>query len=189
MLTRGSGGRGYRAPDPASPRGMLYTTPWPEFPPDAAARGVAVRTCALRLAEQPVLAGIKHLNRLEQVLARREWDDPGIHEGLLLDTAGRVIEGISANLLLFRDGVMVTPALDRCGVAGVVRGLALEIAPRLGLRVEVRDVAATELPDFSSMALTNSLIGVWPIATLDGRTLSPPDRVFLDTLAAESFRC
>jgi 4-amino-4-deoxychorismate lyase len=86
---------------------------------------MASRVCvcfrATRLSNQPLLAGLKHLNRLEQVLARAEWQDGEHAEGLMLDQAGRVIEGVFSNLFLVRDGVLITADLKRCGVAGVMR--------------------------------------------------------------------
>ncbi len=89
-----------------------------------------MRVCATRLAEQPLLAGIKHLNRLEQVLARAEWNDPSIAEGVMCDMHGRVISATMANLFAVIDGVLVTPALDQCGVAGVARAEVLATIPR-----------------------------------------------------------
>ncbi len=77
--------------------------------------GVAVRLCRQSLSEQPALAGIKHLNRLEQVLARSEWSDAAIAEGLMLDHAGRLIEGTMSNMFLVRGGTLYTPRLHRCG--------------------------------------------------------------------------
>ena len=99
--------------------------------------GVAVRICRQRLSEQPALAGIKHLNRLEQVLARSEWTDTEIAEGLMLDSAGRLIEGTMSNVFLVREGVLYTPRLHRCGVAGVMREVILTA---IGARIH-RDCA------------------------------------------------
>ena len=79
-----------------------------------------VRIGALRLAENPLLAGLKHCNRLEQVLARREWTDPGIAEALMFSSSGNLISGSMSNVFLVQGGRLRTPAVDRCGVAGVV---------------------------------------------------------------------
>ncbi len=138
IVTRGSGGRGYRVPDKAAPRRILQLHPWPEFPATARETGVAVRLCTTRLCQNPLLAGIKHLNRLEQVLARREWQDPQIAEGLLQDADGRLVEGTMSNLFLVRDQVLLTPDLRRCGVAGIMRSIILDLAERQSLTVKIR---------------------------------------------------
>jgi aminodeoxychorismate lyase apoprotein (EC 4.1.3.38) len=92
---------------------------------------VKVRVCQLRLSRQPALAGIKHLNRLENVLARSEWQDPDIMEGLLLDDTGCVIGGTMTNLLAVRGRRLFTPDLSTSGIAGVTRERILAIAVEL----------------------------------------------------------
>lgn len=139
------------------------------FPHDdtRARLGVAVRLCRQPLSEQPALAGIKHLNRLEQVLARAEWNDTAIAEGLMLDRAGRLIEGTMSNVFLIRDGTLYTPRLHRCGVAGVMREIILT-----QLTADVIDVVQTDLlPADISVAdevfLSNSIIGIWPVRKIE----------------------
>jgi len=169
IVTRGSGGRGYRVPEKVTPRRILQLHPWPDFPPAAGEAGVAVRLCATRLCHNPLLAGIKHLNRLEQVLARQEWDDPQIGEGLLLDVNNRLVEGTMSNLFLVRRGLLLTPDLSRCGVAGIMRSIILEQAQRQSLRVEIRALDSTDLLEADEAFLCNSLIGIWPVSAVDGR--------------------
>lgn len=169
MVTRGSGQRGYRFPEPASYRWLVLPASLPDYPARWTSDGVVVRVCDIRLAHQPRLAGIKHLNRLENVLARNEWQDPQIQEGVLLDSAGAVIEGTMSNLLLLSAGRLVTPSLQRCGVAGVMRDLLLLQAPRLGLQVEETDVSLGHLLAAEEVGLCNSLIGVWPVRQLGER--------------------
>ena len=169
IVTRGPGGRGYRAPETPSPSRVLQLHPWPDMPAAAAADGVAVRVCATRLCDNPALAGIKHLNRLEQVMARREWHDPAIREGLLLDAAGRPVEGIASNLFIVRRGALLTPDLQRCGVAGVMRSRLIDLARQQSLGMEIRRLAADELREAEEMFLCNSLIGIWPVVAVDGR--------------------
>jgi len=174
VVTRGSGGRGYAPPDAPVPRRFLFLHPWPTGVEAGRRAGVAVRWCRTRLGEQPALAGLKHLNRLEQVLARSEWRDPAIAEGLLCDGAGRVVEGTRSNLFLVRDGVLLTPRLDRCGVAGVMRGLLLETAAALGLEVRVTDLRPDDVEGADELFLSNSVIGLWPVRCLEGRTYPAP---------------
>lgn len=171
-VTRGEGGRGYRAPDECRATRLLALYSWPEYPGDPAQDGIAARVCNLRLGRNPALAGIKHLNRLEQVLARSEWDDPEIHEGVLLDGGGTVVEGVTSNLFWVKDDGLFTPSLDECGVAGVMRGLVLELAAVHGLHAaEVREALSAVL-QADEVFFTNSVIGLWPVRSLGGRTFA-----------------
>jgi len=166
IVTRGTGGRGYRVPANPQPTRIIQRHPWPEYPASCAGQGVRVRLCEQRLGSNPLLAGIKHLNRLEQVLARQEWDDPDIMEGLMADRQGNLIEGTMSNLLVVQDRMLVTPDLGHCGVAGIVRAVVMELAEELGLPVAVRDLAMTALREADEVFLTNSVIGIWPVVRL-----------------------
>jgi len=130
-------------------------------PPPASVKEARVRWCDLRLAEQPALAGMKHLNRLEQVLARAEWDDE-FDEGLCRDAADRVVCATSANVFAVIDGELATPAVERCGVAGVARAFILGHE-----RVVVRDMLASELDRASEIFLSNAVRGIVPVTRLD----------------------
>jgi 4-amino-4-deoxychorismate lyase len=169
IVTRGSGGRGYRVPETVVPRRILQLHPWPDFPPAAGEAGVAVRLCTTRLCHNPLLAGIKHLNRLEQVLARREWDDPQIGEGLLLDVDGRLVEGTMSNLFLVRGQSLLTPDLRRCGVAGIMRSVILEQAEQQSLTADIRALYSVDLLEADEVFLCNSIIGIWPVICVDGK--------------------
>ncbi|HZX16033.1 MAG TPA: aminodeoxychorismate lyase [Pseudomonas sp.] len=166
ILTRGDGQRGYALPQPAQPRLILQATAKPVYPAAYAEQGVRLFACVTRLAEQPLLAGLKHLNRLEQVLARTEWQDAEHAEGLMLDTSGRVIEGIYSNLLLVSGGVLITADLSRCGVAGVMRAELLVQAAAQGVKCQVRDISYAELLAADEVMLCNSVYGVWPVRAL-----------------------
>ena len=163
-LTRGAGPRGYATPSPARTTRIVAASPGPITSPDWYHLGVRVRVCALRLSEQPRLAGIKHLNRLEQVLARAEWNDAEIAEGILCDVAGRVIGATAANLFAVIGGRLVTAQLDRCGVAGVARAEVLALR-----ECEVRDVSLEELMQADEVFLTNSVRGILPVSALRDR--------------------
>ncbi len=167
VVTRGVGGRGYRADPATAPTRILGLHPWPDDIERRAEQGVRVRLCTLRLAVQPALAGLKHLNRLEQVLARNEWDDPDIAEGLLMDAHDRIIEGAMSNLFLVVDGVLLTPDLSRCGVAGVTRARILRHAGVHGIAAQVTDITLTMLARASEVLLCNSVIGLWPVTACD----------------------
>lgn len=161
LLTRGSGGRGYAPPTAPAPRLRWRLAPF--TPGEARWReGVRVRHCRLRLGIQPRLAGLKHLNRLENVLARAEWTDTETAEGLLCDAEGRLVEATCMNLFWLRDGMLETPRLDRCGVAGTLRETLLE-------RASIAEVEAAPevLEHVEALWLGNSLQGLWPVARLD----------------------
>lgn len=163
ILTRGDSQRGY-APMAGSPaRRILQGSPLPAYPAANAEQGVRLFPCQTRLAEQPLLAGLKHLNRLEQVLARAEWQDTAFAEGLMRDGQGRVIEGVYSNLFLVRDGALLTADLGRCGVAGVMRAALLEQGAALGLPVQVRDLTLTDLEQADEVFVCNSVYGIWPV--------------------------
>ena len=166
LITRGDGLRGYAAPQPSRARRILLGNPLPAYPTSNAESGIRLFPCATRLAEQPLLAGLKHLNRLEQVLARNEWQDSAFAEGLMRDVSGRVVEGVFSNLFLVRDGALFTPALSRCGVAGVMRAQVLALAAREGIAVQVCDIAYEELLSADEVFLCNSLYGIWPVREL-----------------------
>ncbi|WP_454255760.1 aminodeoxychorismate lyase [Pseudomonas sp. Marseille-Q8238] len=169
LVTRGGGLRGYAPAQPSTPRRILLGSPFPAYPPEHAERGVRLYPCVTRLAEQPLLAGLKHLNRLEQVLARNEWHDPRYAEGVVCDVSGRVIEGVYSNLFLVRDGQLLTADLSRCGVAGVMRAEILARAAGCGLAAQVRDIDYAELLAADEVFLCNSLYGIWPVRELQGR--------------------
>lgn len=172
IVTRGQGTRGYAPPDPAIPTHLWDIAPLPVYPSNNAIQGIRARLCALRLSEQPRLAGIKHLNRLENVLAAAEWDDAQIAEGILLDGTGRVIEGTRSNLFCVVQGKLVTPDLSRCGVAGVQRERVIAWAMQQGIVVQVRDVGLDELLQADEAFVVNSMIGLWPLRELVQRSWS-----------------
>ncbi len=169
ILTRGISGRGYH-PDASVPATrVLSLSSWPDYPPSWTHEGVAVRWCRMRLASQPRLAGLKHLNRLEQVLARAEWRDE-YAEGLMQDESGNIIAGTMTNIFLVEGGTLRTPDMTRCGVEGVMRGVVLEQSERLGVACRVGTITATQLEHADEVFLTNSLIGLWPVQRIENRS-------------------
>lgn len=169
IVTRGEGARGYAPPPQAAPLHLWDVAPPPDYPPDWETHGVRVHPCRLRLAHQPRLAGIKHLNRLENVLAASEWDDADIAEGLLLDIAGNVIEGTRSNLFMAREGMLWTPDLSQCGVAGVQRERVMACAAKQGIACRIERFGLAELLEADEIFLVNSIIGLWPVRELQQR--------------------
>ena len=173
IVTRGVSGRGYAFGEEAAPTRIVAAFPAPVNLPEVARDGVRVRRCALALAVQPRLAGVKSLNRLENILARAEWCDPVIREGLLADGEGRLVEATASNVFLGLDGKLVTPVLSRCGVAGAQRERVLDLARAASIPSEVRDVSFVELHRADEVFLTNSVIGLWPVAACGERRWEP----------------
>jgi 4-amino-4-deoxychorismate lyase len=163
ILTAGTGPRGYGRPQRISPTLLIGISPSQPLPDKLYRDGASVRLCDTRLAVQPQLAGIKSLNRLEQVLARDEWRDESVFEGLLLDTDDRLICGTMSNVFLIDGNSLATPALTRCGVAGVMRRHVLSLLDEAGLDFEVRDVGRGELDSCDGMLLSNSQFAVLPV--------------------------
>ena len=169
ILSRGEGGRGYAPPIPAMPRRLFLAYPLPSAPGRDWRQGVAVRYCQTPVSINPVLAGIKHLNRLDSVLARAEWNDPAIAEGLMFESTGVLVSGTMTNVFLWDGRCLMTPPVDRGGIAGTVRGLTLELAARLGIDCLVTRLDRAALDQARGLFLTNSIIGVWPVRELGGR--------------------
>ena len=167
-LTRGTGERGYKPPVSAQATRIVAAFDPPPRDEAACAEGIRVRLCATRLALQSKLAGLKHLNRLEQVLARAEWDDPAIAEGLLCDADGLAISTTAANLFAVFGGVLATPAVDRCGIAGVARAEVLSARPH----AQVRPITLKELRRADELFLSSSVRGILPVRELDGQAFA-----------------
>jgi 4-amino-4-deoxychorismate lyase len=177
IVTRGQGTRGYAPPVHAEPAHIWDISSLPDYPADWAKHGIRARLCQMRLSEQPRLAGVKHLNRLENVLAAAEWDntessDADVAEGLLMDTDGNFIEGTRSNLFLVSRGKLITPSLSRCGVAGVQRDRVIAWAAQSSVPLQVRDVGLDEVMHADELFVVNSIIGIWPIRELDHRRWS-----------------
>jgi 4-amino-4-deoxychorismate lyase len=173
VITRGVGARGYAPTGGEAVTRLVMAAPLPAHARDDAPQAITARWCNLRLAQQPRLAGIKHLNRLENVLARAEWDDPAIVEGVLCDTDGMVVGGVMSNLFWARDGVLFTPDLGQCGVAGVARTRLLRAAARRGIPTRIERLPPAAILAADELMICNSLIGVRRVARLGDATWSP----------------
>lgn len=164
VLTRGGQARGYMPPVDNNCVRIVSAHIYPEGIAELARKGVRARVCKLRLAIQPALGGIKHLNRLEQVLASAELGDTGVAEGILLDREDHVISAIAANIFLVMDDRLLTPRLDRCGVRGVVRS---RILAEFGVRCEQRRMLVDMLWEADEVFICNSVRGIVPVTAID----------------------
>ncbi len=173
LLTAGQGPRGYgRAA--GTPVNLLTGIAGARRLPDSWYRdGIELRLCNTRLAAQPQLAGMKTLNRLEQVLARNEWSDDSVFEGLTLDADGRVICGTMSNVFLITGQNLVTPAITRCGVSGVMRRHLLALLERARIDCDVRDVRIEEVWAADGLFMSNSQFGILPARRCGTHTWQP----------------
>ena len=167
MLTRGSGGRGYRQPDLIQTTRVLSLHPFPDYPDSYNAQGIVARFCDTRLGLNPALAGIKHLNRLEQILARAEWTDHAIQEGIMLDINGHVIEGTMTNLFYVKNHTLYTSVLTFSGVAGIIRGILMAISSVQGIFSIEHTFTQDELLSADEVFVCNSIVGIWPVRQIE----------------------
>jgi 4-amino-4-deoxychorismate lyase len=184
IITRGRGVRGYRPSGKERCTRVLSLHPLP--PAETLPKPVRVRVCRTRLGLNPDLAGLKTLNRLESVMARAEWRDVRVWEGLMRDVEGTVVCGTMSNVFLRRGSTLMTPALDRCGIAGVMRRWVLEQAKDLRLRVWQGRVPIEAVRDAEEVFMTNAVAGVVPVGRLieAGR----PELRLVSTETAERLR-
>lgn len=169
LLTRGCGPRGYAPPADPVVNVMIRATPFEVgtgyFKPVRAA------LLALRLSESEILAGIKHLCRIEQVLAQLELRSRALEEGVLLSRSGKVVGCTSSNLFLIRDAEVLTPKIESAGIAGVMRRVVIEACGLAGIDVREADIDVPMLSQAVGLFQTNALIGIREIVELDGRSL------------------
>ena len=179
LLTRGPAtARGYAISGDEQPTRVTLRYRWPEDDAALSEQGARVRIARIRLGENPALAGLKHCNRLEQILARREWTEPEIADSIMFSSSGALISGTMTNVFLVQGSNLVTPRVDRCGVAGVMRAVVLAAATTAGIKSEERVLDAQDLAQAQELFLTNALTGIRPVRELEGtpRTVGPLTR-------------
>jgi 4-amino-4-deoxychorismate lyase len=167
IVTRGRGARGYRATGLERCTRILALHPLPRSVSADAAVPVRVRLCATPLGSNPRLAGLKTLNRLESVLARGEWRDARIWEGLMRDVDQTIVCGTMSNLFIRRGSLLMTPVLDRCGVAGVMRRWICETAADLELRSTERRIRWRDLTEADEVFMSNAIVGIRSVGSIE----------------------
>ena len=182
IVTRGQGARGYRPNGAIQPTRIVTRYAWPTYSADFQTEGIATTICSTRLSRNAKLAGIKHLNRLEQVLARGEWCEE-YQEGLMLDTDGYVLEGTMSNFFTVQGDTLVTPDLSQAGVDGIMRAKIVKCAAHLSIPTSVSKMNLRDLENADGAFFCNSIIGIWPVRTLMDNTLGRPS--VIDVLIAE----
>jgi 4-amino-4-deoxychorismate lyase len=166
VLTRGHGERGYRYQAGQVPTRICMRSPWPAHVAQWRRHGIRARFCDTPASINPRLAGIKSLNRLENVLASselgREFD-----EGFLCDSDGHVVEGTMSNLFAVIDDAVVTPDLSHCGIAGIMRQQIIDSADEIGIGIETGQLTRGDLLSSEEIFISNSVIGLCVLKQLE----------------------
>ncbi|MGA2655632.1 MAG: aminodeoxychorismate lyase [Gammaproteobacteria bacterium] len=171
ILTRGQGERGYRIPKEQHIKRIVQAYAFPDYPKHYYEQGVQVIFCKTPVSENKTLAGIKHLNRLDNVLASSEWTDPNIAEGLMCNAKDDIIQGTKSNLFYAQGGELFTPDLSHCGILGIMRAQILTWAELHDIRVNIIPIAREKLLQADEVFLCNSIFGIWPVTNIEGRLL------------------
>jgi 4-amino-4-deoxychorismate lyase len=162
IITGGSARRGYKRPENAVARRIMSLWPTTPMPAEILANGVILNVTRLRLPEPSPFAGLKHLNRLENVMAADYAGGP-IVDALMLDTSERLVSCTNGNVFLVKGGEVLTPRVDRVGVNGIMRQVVMREAPRLGIGVSEKDLTLDDLASADGIFITNVRIGVVPV--------------------------
>ena len=165
IVTAGSGGRGYESSEDCTPRIIFRHSASPSNLQDYRNTGISLWRCGQRISANTQLAGIKHLNRLEQVLAASERHSSDCDDGLMMNDDGLVIETTRANIFLRgASGRWITPDLNACGVSGVMRSLLIEeIFPLMGICLEIGVIGERDLDEYDELFICNSVRGIVPV--------------------------
>ncbi len=170
LISRGSGGRGYASQDAVQPRIWLSIFDYPEHYIDQQKQGVALGVSSIKLGHNPLLAGHKHNNRLEQILARRALEGSDFSDAIMLDIDDHVIETTCANIFWRKGTTLYTPALDNAGVAGIMRRWIMQVISNMPYEIVVGEFALSELNHAEEVWVTNALLGVAPVVTILDQT-------------------
>ena len=166
LLTRGVGGRAYAPPQPATVSRIISVHDWPDYPDNYLQQGVMLALSDVPLGQSPLLAGIKHTNRLEQVMARYSMPDSAF-DTLMVDIDNNAIEASSSNLFVWDNQQLLTPELNKNGVSGVIRQLVIDSAKQLDITVIEREISVSELVGADGLFITNSIVAVAPVRRFD----------------------
>jgi 4-amino-4-deoxychorismate lyase len=185
IVTRGIGRRGYKPPTPPVPTRIVGVEQTDAANNSHCQTGIRARLCKTRLGSNPALAGVKTLNRLENVLARAEWNDVSISEGLLCNQDGHLICGTMSNLFLIKGGAVKTPDLTECGITGIMREQITQCCGAADIPLEICQLTLEDAQHADELFVCNSSFGIWPIIQLDNYNLEigPVTRALITALS------
>ena len=169
IISRGKGGRGYNPPKKIIPTRILGIYNWPNYPVKNYTKGIKINICKTRIALQPSLSRIKHLNRLEQILARSEWQNNIIAESLMMDLNNNIIEGTMSNIFGIKKNIFYTPDLLKSGVEGVMRSIIIKLLKKKKKKIIIKNISHKELLKFEEVFICNSIFGIWPVIKIQNK--------------------
>ncbi|MFA6037039.1 MAG: aminodeoxychorismate lyase [Legionellales bacterium] len=170
ILTRNAQERGYRIPEKNVTHQIVHAYPFIDYPKTHYQKGVRVIFCKTQVSENSALAGIKHLNRLDNVLASSEWTDDAISEGLMSDANQHIIQGTKSNVFYVRNQVLYTPDLNRAGILGIMRAQILDWAQQKKIPIKIAAITHEDLLSADEIFICNSIFGIWPVSDIEGHT-------------------
>ena len=165
IITRGIGGRGYKFENNMKPTIAFLTFPKPQLSPMIYKSGVNSIFCKNKLYSHNRLSGLKHMNRLDSVLARSEWEDE-FFEGIILDEKDNLVEGTMTNIFFIKDDTLITPPIEKTGISGILRQVVIEKAKTFFKKIVISKINIKTLSSFNQMFLTNSVMKVVPVNSL-----------------------
>ncbi|ORT50333.1 4-amino-4-deoxychorismate lyase [Vibrio sp. qd031] len=169
LISRGSGGRGYASPHNAHSLIMSNHFAYPQHYPQWQTDGIKLGISRIKLGHNPLLAGHKHNNRLEQVLVKNDLDAQQVDDGVVLDINEHIVETSSANIFWRKGSTLYTPILDKAGVAGIIRRLIIQDAEPLGFKALLGRFDLVDLHDADEVFVSNALLGVAPVVQVGER--------------------
>lgn len=188
VLTRGTGGRGYRPPEEAKPTRIISFYPWPEIPADYYTQGIRLFSCQTDVSVSQALSGLKTLGRLDQVLAQAEFSEKEFAEGLMCDSTGNVIEGTKSNIFVVSNGELFTPALQHGGIQGIIRNRLIDLACQHQINVHEKIMDIDFVKQADEVFVCNSIIHIWPVCQYEDAVYKPGKMTKLLTQALEKDR-
>ncbi len=166
LITRGVGGRGYKFEKEISPTVIFLSFPMVKLDQGFLKKGVNVRFCKSPIFINSQLAGLKHLNRMDSVMARSEWEDQKYFEGILLDDSDNIIDGTMTNIFFSKNNILYTPLIGKSGINGIMRQVVIEKSSLFFDKVREINIKKNSIESFDEMFLTNSLIKIISVKKL-----------------------
>jgi len=162
IITRGTSARGYKVDPDASPTRVVLCSEWNDSLRMKAETGIRLKLCKTPIGRHPILGSLKHLNRLENVLARQEWQGDEYDEGLMCDEFGNIVDGIMSNIFICKDKKIKTPRIQLSGINGIMRNWVLGLDKSWNIE-EINGMTIDDVVEADEVFMSNSLIGLWPV--------------------------
>ena len=169
IISRGKGGRGYKLPETMKPVRILGMYKWPNYPKKNISEGVNLNICKTKLSQQPSLSGIKHLNKLEQIIARSEWTNKFISESIMLDNKNNVVEGTMSNIFGIKNNNFIVPEIKFAGIHGIMRKIIIDILKRKKEKYLIKEINIQSFLKMDEIFICNSIFGVWPVIKIKNK--------------------